>query len=155
LLPDPVLHRVQTGDYYFKVVPADPVRFRENYSRPFWEASAANDGKYDLDAATCGLREKATGKAPDYYFGYPFPTIDRNDPEAGCKIAWNFPAANYMGGGTGATVEMTGLDTTGSYRVVRAKIKAVAFTGRAGGPVPNPERTASKALTVGEWPSDF
>src|SRR5690349_7462634 len=73
LLPEPVLRRVKAGEYWFRVVPADDARFHDNYSRPFWEAAEANDGKYDLDTATCGLRDKATGKVPDFYFGYPFP----------------------------------------------------------------------------------
>ena len=57
LLPDAVMKRVRAGEYRFKVVPADPARFRENYSKAFWDASAANAGKYDLDPKTCGLRD--------------------------------------------------------------------------------------------------
>ena len=86
LLPEPVLKRVQAGEYRFPVVPADPARFHDNYSNPFWAASAANEGKYDLDPASCGLRDKATGKVPDFYFGYPFPTITRDDPQAGWNV---------------------------------------------------------------------
>ena len=52
LVPEPVLRRIKAGEYSFRVEPADAARFRENYSRRFWEASAANDGKYDLDPAT-------------------------------------------------------------------------------------------------------
>ena len=46
LVPEPVLRRVRAGEYWFRVVPADPARFHDNYSRPFWEASEANAGKY-------------------------------------------------------------------------------------------------------------
>src|SRR5262245_53641493 len=87
LLPEPVLKRVQSGEYSFRVTPADPKRFHDNYSRPFWDATAANEGRYDLDGSTCGLRDKATGKVPDFYFGYPFPNIEPGAPDDWCKIA--------------------------------------------------------------------
>src|SRR5262249_5446639 len=122
LVPEPVLKRVKSGEYAFKVVPADPARFHDNYSRPFWEASKANAGKYDLDPPTCGLRDKASGSVPDFYFGLPFPDVAKDDPQAGCKIAWNFTAAGYMAGGTGASFYLTGLDAKGAYRTVRTRI---------------------------------
>jgi len=154
LLPEPVLKRVQAGEYRFPVVPADPARFHDNYSNPFWAASAANEGKYDLDPASCGLREKATGKVPDFYFGYPFPTITRDDPQAGCQIAWNFTAASLMGGGSGASFYLTGLDQKGAYRTIRTRIQATAYVGRHGGPVDNPERVVAKATSLALEPPD-
>jgi hypothetical protein len=80
LLPEPVLQRVKRGDYSYRVVPVDPERFKQNYSQRFWDASAANAGKFDVDAETCGLKDVATGEIPEFYFGYPFPTIERDDP---------------------------------------------------------------------------
>lgn len=80
LLPDPVLKRVKAGDYSFKVVPLDDQKFRENYSTTYWAASEANEGKYELDAETCGLKDKSTGKMPDWVFGKPFPKIDPRIP---------------------------------------------------------------------------
>jgi hypothetical protein len=154
LVPEPVLKRVRAGEYRFPVVPADAARFRDNYSTTFWDASAANEGKYDLDDATCGLREKATGKVPDFYFGYPFPKIAPDDPQAGCKIAWNFTAASLMAGGTGASFYLTGLDTNGAYRTVRTRIQATGYVGRHGGPLPNPERLVAKATSLALEPRD-
>ena len=34
--------------------------------------------------------DKATGKQPPFVYGFPFPDIDANDPQAGVKILWNF-----------------------------------------------------------------
>jgi hypothetical protein len=154
LLPEAILKRVRAGEYRFNVVPADAARFRENYSKPFWEASAANAGKYDLDPKTCGLRDKATGKVPDSYFGYPFPDVKASDPDAGCRIAWNFTAAGYMGGGTGASFYLTGLDMNGPYRTIKTRLQVAAFVGRHGGAIPNPERVAVKATSVALEPAD-
>src|SRR6185295_1277995 len=113
-----------------------------------------NAGKYDLDPNTCGLREVATGKVPEFYFGLPFPTITRDDPRAGCKVAWNFTAAGYMAGGTGASFYLTGLDVHGAYRTVRTRLQATAFVGRHGGRIANPEHVAVKATTIALEPPD-
>src|SRR5213593_2197693 len=94
LLPEPVVKRLQKGEYWFKVVPVDHEKFHHNYSQAFWDATAANADKYDLDAETCGLKDRATGKIPAFVFGLPFPKIDRSDAQAGCKIAWNFTMAS-------------------------------------------------------------
>src|SRR5438876_291829 len=61
LLPEPVVKHLQKGDYWFKVVPIDRERFHHNYSKAFWDATEANEGKYDLDDKTCGLKDKSTG----------------------------------------------------------------------------------------------
>ena len=101
LLPEVVLNRVKNGDYWYKVVQVDPEKFKQNYSQKFWEASEANAGKYDVDPATCGLKDVKTGKMPDFYFGYPFPKIDPKDPQAACKMAWNFDGRELDGRGPG------------------------------------------------------
>src|SRR5262249_7531142 len=123
-------------------------------SRAFWDASAQNDGKYDLDPATCGLRDKATGKVPDFYFGYPFPNITKTDADAGCKVAWNFTAASLMAGGTGASFYLTRLDEDGADRTVRTKLQAMAYVGRHGGPIDNPDHLVAKATSVALEPPD-
>src|SRR5437762_4000651 len=139
LLPEPVLRRVKSGEYWFRVVPADAARFHDNYSRPFWEAAAANEDKYDLDSATCGLRDIKTGKVPDFYFGYPFPKIDPKDPQAACKMAQNFAAASEMSNGVGATFTLNGIDGTGEFKRIKLWVHGQAFVGRSAGPLPNPE----------------
>src|SRR5262249_40744492 len=119
LLPEPILNRVKNGEYHYKVVPVDPEKFKQNYSKKFWEASEANAGKFDVDTATCGLKDVKTGKMPDFYFGYPFPKIDPQDPNAACKMAWNFTSANQMGNGQGATFTLNGIDMNGEFKRIR------------------------------------
>src|SRR5438093_12951020 len=111
LLPEPVVKRLQKGEYWFPVVSADPGKFHHNYSQAFWDATEKNAGKYDLDEKTCGLKDKATDKIPDFVFGLPFPAVDKADSKAGCKIAWNFNMAGAPGGGGGATFTLNGVDT--------------------------------------------
>jgi hypothetical protein len=129
------------------VVPIDPEEFKQNYSKKFWDASEANDGKYDLDPETCGLKDVKTGKMPDFYFGYPFPKIDPKEPLAACKMAWNFESANQMGEGQGATFMLNGIDTSGEFKRIKLWLHTLSFLGRHGGPIDNPENLRSTALS--------
>jgi hypothetical protein len=155
LLPAPILDRVKRGDYIFKVVPVDPVKFRANYSRRFWEASAANQGKYDLAPNVCGLADPATGKMPAFFFGYPFPRIDPADPRAGCKIAWNFAAATMQGEGGGGTFSISGITQDGEQRRIKLSGEVMSYLGRHGGPVDNPENMRGKAIVFVIEPADI
>jgi len=147
LLPEPVVKRLQKGEYWFKVVSADPGKFHHNYSQAFWDATEKNAGKYDLDEKTCGLKDKATDKIPDFVFGLPFPTVDKADSKAGCKIAWNFNMAGAQGGGGGATFTLNGVDTGGQFRRIKAFIHTRGYQGRHFGPLKdNPEGLAGEGI---------
>jgi hypothetical protein len=155
LLPEPVLKRLQKGEYWFKVVAVDPEKFHKNYSQTFWDATAANDGKYELDEKACGLKDKATGKIPEFVFGLPFPKFDKSDPKAGCKIAWNFSLAGAQGGGGGATFTLNGIDTGGQFRRIKAFIHTQGFQGRHFGQIKNnPENLAGHAIAAALEPLD-
>ena len=147
LLPDPVVKHLQKGEYWFKVVPVDPAKFHHNFSKAFWDATESNDGKFDLDEKTCGLKDKKTDKIPDFVFGQPFPKIDKNDPKAGCKIAWNFQLTGAMGGGGGATFTLNGVDSGGQFRRIKAFIHTRGYQGRHFGPLKdNPENLAGEGI---------
>ncbi len=154
LLPEVILNRVKNGDYSYKVVPVDPDKFRQNYSKKFWEASEANAGKFDVDAATCGLKDVKTGKVPDFYFGYPFPKIDAKDPMAACRMAWNFTAANQMGNGQGATFTLNGIDGNGEFKRIKLWLHINSFMGRSAGPLPNPENLRDVSMSHVLEPQD-
>jgi hypothetical protein len=155
LLPDPVVKRLKAGEYWFKVVPVDPQRFKANYSKAFWDATASNAGKYDLEPTQCGLVEKATGKLPEYLFGMPFPDVTAEDPKAGCKIAHNFNFAGLQGGGGGATFTLNGVDTNGQFRHIKAFIHSMGYQGRHGGKFEdNPEDLQGQAVGAALEPID-
>ena len=154
MLPPVVLERVKKGDYWFKVVSVDPDQFKQNYSKKFWDASEANAGKYDLDPESCGLKDVATGKVPDFYFGYPFPKIDSKEPLAACKMAWNFDSANSMGEGQGATFTLNGIDSSGEFKRIKLWLHTMAFLGRHGGPIENDEGLRATSLSNVLEPQD-
>ncbi len=155
LLPEVVLNRVRNGDYWYTVQPVEPEKFKQNYSQEFWAASEANAGKYDIDEETCGLKDVNTGRMPEHSFGYPFPHIDPKDPQAGCKMAWNFAAANAMAGGQGATFTLNGIDTNGEFKRIKVWLHANSYWGRQGGPINNPDGLRATSLTNALEPQDI
>ncbi len=156
LLPEVVLDRVKKGDYWYNVQPVDPDRFKANYSPQFWAATEANADKYTVrDDDVCGLVEKSTGKVPEFYFGFPFPKIDPDDPKAGCKIAWNFDSASGQAGGGGATFTLNGIDTGGEFKRIKLWTHLKAYLGKHGGPIPNPEGLRFAGLTGVMEPTDI
>ena len=155
LLPEPVLRRVKSGEYHYTVSPLDPEKFKQNYSDAFWQASRENEGKYDLDPATCGLRDKTTGKMPTFFFGYPFLNIDPKDELAGCKIAWNFTAATLMGNGGGATFTLNGISADGEFKRIKLWAKAQSYIGRHFGPIDNPKNLRGAQMINVLEPTDI
>lgn len=154
LLPEAVLQRVKKGDYRFTVVPVDPEKFRANYSARFWAASEANRGKYGIASGVCGLTDVATGKMPEFLFGLPFPAVDAADPQAGCKIAWNFTLASLQGEGGGARFSLNGIDQSGEFRRIIVSLEGMAFLGRHAGPIDNPEGLRSTGMVFVHEPLD-
>ena len=154
LLPEVVLNRVKNSEYIYNVVPVDPEKFKELYSKKFWEASEANAGKFDVDQATCGLKDVSTGQMPAYFFGYPFPKIDPKDPQAACKMAWNFESANQMGNGQGATFTLNGIDASGEFKRIKTFLHLNGYLSRSEGALDNPEGLRSVALSSVLEPQD-
>ncbi len=154
LLPEPVLKRVQAGDYTYTVVPTDSQKFRENFTQAYWAASEANEGKYDLDVETCGLKLKSTGKMPDNVFGQAFPRIDPKDPLAACKVAWNFYLANQIGEGQGATFTLNGIDRNGEFRRIKMWLHTNSYLGRTVAAKENPENLRGTSMSHAMEPAD-
>ena len=155
LLPDPVLKRLQNGEYWFKVVPVDPDKFKKNFSQKFWDTTKENAGKYDLEPKQCGLVDKATGKIPEFLTGFPFPDIDPKDPKVACKIAHNFNFANLQGGGGGATFTLNGVDGNGQFRRIKAYIHSMGYQGRLDGQIKdNPDNLQVQGVGAAIEPID-
>ena len=130
LLPEPVLKRLKNGEYWFKVVAGRPGRSSSRTTRKtFWDATRGQRGQ--VRPRPEDLRPEGQGdrQDPDFLFGLPFPKIDKNDPQAGCKIARNFTFAGHMGGGGGATFTLNGIDGNGEFRRVKAFIHAHGLPG--------------------------
>ena len=77
--------------------------------------------------------------SPNFVFGMPFPKIDPKDPQAACKLAWNFQITNSQGEGQGATFTLNGIDRNGEFRRIKLWLHTNSFLGRHGGAIENPE----------------
>ena len=86
LLPDSVLRRFQDGSYQTQVI-AIPDEL--GWGSKFTTASEANAGKFSVDEAD-SLVDNTTQGYPAFLYGYPFPQIDPNDPQAAAKVMYNF-----------------------------------------------------------------
>lgn len=87
LLIPAMFRAVEKGDF---ILPTVNLGFPYTHSQAFLTASEKNAGKFAVNSDG-DLVDKATGKIPHYnIYGYPFPRIDRNDPQAADKIMWNF-----------------------------------------------------------------
>ncbi len=154
LVPEPVLRRIEAGDYTFTVVPTDAKKFRENFTQAFWAASEANEGKYDIDKETCGLKLKESGEIPDNVFGQAFPRIDPKDPLAACKVAWNFYLGNQIGEGQGASFTLNGIDRNGEFRRIKMWLHLNPYLGRTVKAKRNPENLRSTQMSHSLEPAD-
>ena len=93
LLPEPVLRRVQIGDYLIQIGKLDPPDlFAQIWDQQYNDGTAANAGKFDVDAGG-GIVDVSTGERPwPVPPGLPFPNLDPDteDPvKMGTKLMWN------------------------------------------------------------------
>ncbi|MEO8606055.1 MAG: DUF1329 domain-containing protein, partial [bacterium] len=157
LLPVSVAARVQSGQYTLPLVGLDAARFRANYSERFWQASAANRGKFGIDATTGGLTEVAGGQIPTRFFGLPFPDIDAADPQAGTKIVHNYRARRMQMDGEVHTFDLSDVQENGEVlRTVKILLSQRYYVGTAAAPpAALPDNTESRQLAAALAPRDL
>jgi hypothetical protein len=157
LLPQPVFDRVRAGEYVLPLVPVDPQRFRANYTARFWRASAANKGKYGIDADTGGLTDAATGKIPQRFFGLPFPDVQASDPQAAAKIIHNYRARRMQMDGDVHTFELSDVTQSGEVlRTVKIMLSQRYYIGTTAAPPGSlPDNTESRQLGAALAPKDL
>lgn len=158
MLPSQVLQHVKSGEYWFTVQPTAPAAFRRKYSRRFWTATGSNAQKYEIDhPSICGLREAAGGGTPDFYFGFPFPEISRDDPFAACKIMWNVNAARAISGSQESVMRWEQLvaGERDATRRLQIEFHWTMFLGRESGPIANPYALRSAVLGRATSPSEL
>lgn len=156
LLPEPVYARVKAGQYYFTLVPVDGQRFRANYTDRFWQASAANAGKYGVDAETGGLTDTKTGAIPQRLFGLPFPAVTPDDPLAGAKIVHNYRLRRAQLDGSIHQFDLSDISLTGDIiRNVKIFASERFYVGSTSAPPePLPDNTEWRQLAAAVEPTE-
>lgn len=128
------------------------LRYTPRWDDDFMRASAANEGRYAIDAAA-NVVERASGSRPDFVFGLPFPKIDPAAPDAGIQVMWNRWFTVYKRTQVSVPSHIHVLGREGLVRDVEAVTVTMAYTGREGKPLTNPEHTEYREIVMQTSPS--
>lgn len=93
MVPDQILDKFCNGQYTADIVEIDDTAFQ--YSAKFKAGSEANAGKYYVTDQGY-MYETATKTWPHFWYGFPFPNVDENDPQAGYKVMYNHQVARFQ-----------------------------------------------------------
>ena len=153
LLPPEIYKHYERGDYENPIVawPTDKYTWPED----FQAASKTNAGKYVVGPLG-NVVDKASGQQPPFIFGFPFETIDANDPTAGSQVVWNFLYRTWYFGNLMAESQINMVNRQGLERRLDVTANFMYFDG-----VPKGERVESndqnflvKFLTTVRQPAD-
>lgn len=136
-LPESIRRWVERGDFVLKV---GELRYTPRWDRNFLSASEANRGRFTLDARL-NVVEVTTGAQPAYVFGFPFPEIDPQAPDAGARVLWNRWFSVHKRSQIRLPLKIHLLEREGLIRTVESRLETLAYYGREGRPLSNPEGT--------------
>ena len=148
LLPS-IRRWVERGDFDLRL---GSLHYAPRWDDPFLAATEANRGRYAVDA-DLDIVESNTGLPPSYVFGMPFPAIDAADRDAGVKVMWNRWYTVYKRTAVSVPSHIHILGRGGLVRDVEAITTTLAYTGREGGPLENPEATEYREIVLQTAPS--
>ncbi|HWP65975.1 MAG TPA: DUF1329 domain-containing protein [Candidatus Limnocylindria bacterium] len=154
LLPPEILAHYERGEYANKFVdwPAD----KNDHAPEFTAGTEANAGKFAV-APNGSVVDVATGKQPPYLVGFPFPTIDAQDPKAAYKVLWNyFYRTWFYYGNVYAESQINWMSPTGLERRVDVQGSFFYYDGvpREELPASNPNNFLYQNLVLVVRPSD-
>lgn len=128
------------------------LRYSPRWDEDFMKASDANRGRYGVDDQL-NVVDAKSGTRPDSVFGFPFPEIDPGDPGAGVKVMWNRWYTVYKRTQVSVPSHIHVLGRGGLVRDVEAVTTTMAYTGREGTPLTNPEKTEYREMVLQTAPS--
>jgi hypothetical protein len=156
LLPEEILEHYRRGEYINPIADLGlPGYVDIGQPDDFQAASAANRGRYALTELG-SIVEIATGRQPRYVMGFPFPDLDRDDPQLATKIVWNFFYATWYNGDDHFLTELVMLGRRGVERRIRTDVRTRLFDGspeardRA-----NPQNLLMQRFARVVWPADL
>ena len=130
LIPDCLLEWVKKGEFILPRgdVSYDPLEFYPEYAK---EANTSNVGLYDLDEEGVVIEAK-TGETAKRIVGFPFPTVDPEDPKAAMKIMYNKQYVTYIIGFKKFTAYIAWLGTAGFEREIQIIFRDAYLIGFPG-----------------------
>lgn len=127
LLPAEFLDAYRRGDFRHRVADWSVERLGDD--PVFREAIEANRDRYALTDSG-SIVAAQTGKPPPYVYGWPFPQIDRADPQAAMKIVWNYYYTMYYGGNGHYRADLLWLSRTGLDRAIEVDSYSKHYDGQ-------------------------
>jgi len=151
-MPEAILRRFASGHHISKVIALPPEAIQ--WGSRFKELSESNLGKYDVNEHGV-LIETSTGTWPRYRpGGFPFSSIDPNDPKVAYKIIYNFFSRGGPIDDIDVFLNIFWVDEKGLNCYVDFAGQFLAYASRWSGPIPNPEEVGGKGLGYGAAPYD-
>ncbi|HJY82769.1 MAG TPA: DUF1329 domain-containing protein [Candidatus Binatia bacterium] len=147
-MPDSILRRFEDGGYQGKVI-APPNAM--SWGSKFTTASAANTGKFSIDA-TNSLLDNATHTYPAFLYGYPFPQIDPKDPQAATKVMYNFSYTLMQPDDADRFSNLHWSTPTALEKYVDFQGQVRFYGSRFSGPTANPDAVLRKLIVAGVAP---
>jgi hypothetical protein len=151
LLPDHVMEKFCAGQYAAEIIDLKDEAFQ--YSAKFKAGSEANAGKYYVTDDGY-MYEAATKTWPHFWYGFPFPNVDENDPHIAHKIMYNHQVARFQVDDVYWFLAVKWATPGGFDRSVEFGAYATWYIGRHSGPTANPDETYLKDIIFGVAPYD-
>src|SRR5438477_6861458 len=151
LLPEHVVDKFCSGQYIAEIVEVKDDAFQ--YSKKFRAGSEANAGKYYV-TDNGYMYETATKTWPHFWYGFPFPNIDENDPQAAYKVMYNHQVARFQVDDVYWFLALKWVTPSGFDRSVEFGAYGTWYIGRHSGPIDNPDDCYLKDIIFGTSPYD-
>jgi len=152
MLPEHVMEKFCDGKYVAEITEVKDEAFQ--YSKKFKEGSEANAGKYYVNDQGY-LYETATKTWPHYWYGFPFPAVDENDPQAAYKIMYDHQVARFQVDDVYWFTSIKWVTPSGFDRNVDVGAYGTWYIGRHSGPIDNPDDCYLKDIIFGVAPYDI
>ncbi len=157
LLPPEILTLYKKGEYQNPVRKIDHLKGKPYDSR-LVEISKKNEGRFTINKEGTVVDIK-TGERPSVITGWPFPTIDAKDPQAGAKALWNSIYTLFWAGSFHTNTPINWVDRgQGILRRIETEINFKYYDGQVPEfqkEIENPDNFLSKTLALVLEPADL
>lgn len=148
-IPEPVLRRFQAGGYRAKIVTLPET---VDWGKRFKAASEGNVSQFSVDADG-RLIDSTTQTYPPFLYGYPFPRIEPQDPQAALKAMYNFSYVLMQPDDAKRLSNLHWVSPSALERRVEFKGNILFYGSRFSGPIENPDDALRKITITGVAPN--
>jgi hypothetical protein len=150
--PPSLIQFVKQGDFVLKTSELD---YEWKVTEPgFLEATKKNAGRHKMNENGYTI-DKETGKRPDFIYGFPYPNIHPEDPQAGAKIMENNIYLRFRQQAFEVSNRATWIGRRGKERELIPAGDYLYYQGRPRGPIHNPKDFLEQQMVYVVEPYDL